>query len=272
MNEKITAIKAELALLKQQFNKKIADAETRLKNLIEQESQFSLFENSHKKQHSIEKTNRSLANTECVILLHGLARSANSMKPIEKRLIAEGYTVINIDYPSREHSIETLAESVISRALERCKNRQINFVTHSMGGILVRQYLSQHTINNLNRVVMLGPPNKGSEVVDKLCNTPGFNFINGDAGMQLGTGEFSIPSKLGCADFNLGIIAGNQSINWILSRLIPDRDDGKVSVTSTKLDGMNDHIEIETTHPFMVRNEKVIEQVVHYLKSGHFKK
>jgi len=90
--------------------------------------------------------------------------------------------------------------------------------------------------------------------------------------MQLGTGEFSIPSNLGNANFDLGVIAGNQSINWILSTLIPDKDDGKVSVASTKLDGMNDHIEMETTHPFMMKNEKVIEQVIHYLKSGSFQK
>jgi len=69
-------------------------------------------------------------------------------------------------------------------------------VTHSLGGILVRQYLSTHTIKNLNRVVMLGPPNGGSEVVDKLANVPGFQFINGDAGMQLGTGELSIEQEV----------------------------------------------------------------------------
>jgi hypothetical protein len=59
-------------------------------------------------------------------------------------------------------------------------------------------------------------------------------------------------------------------VNLILSTLIPDKDDGKVSVASTKLDGMNDHIEMETTHPFMMRNEKVIEQVIFYLQEGKF--
>lgn len=243
MNEKIASLKSELTNLKEQLSKSILDTE--------------------------ELTEPS-ADAEAVILLHGLARSASSMKTIEKSLIAEGYFVININYPSREYSIEELAEQVISKALLSCKNRPINFVTHSMGGILVRQYLSMHSIKNLNKVVMLGPPNKGSEVVDKLCHTPGFSFINGDAGMQLGTGELSVPSKLGSANFNLGVIAGNKSVNWILSTLIPDKDDGKVSVESTKLDGMNDHIEMETTHPFMMRNEHVIEQVIYYLKTGHF--
>jgi hypothetical protein len=270
MNDKITALKVELALLKEQFSKKIAEAETRLKKMIEQENSHYSSENNKSQSYSDDLANY-LPNAECVILLHGLARSSSSMNVIERRLQAQGYFVININYPSRDHSIEELAEKFISQALLKCKDRSVNFVTHSMGGILVRQYLSKHKILNLNKVVMLGPPNNGSEVVDKLCNAPGFSFINGDAGMQLGTGELSIPSKLGDANFDLGVIAGTRSVNLILSTLIPDKDDGKVSVASTKLIGMNDHIEMETTHPFMMRNEKVIEQVICYLREGKFK-
>jgi len=270
MNEKIAALKSELALLKDQFSKKIAEGETRLKNMIEQEELQTFIEGTLEIKAPEKESVDSLADAECVILLHGLARSANSMKAIEKRLLVEGYFVININYPSREYSIEELAEKIISKALLKCESRKINFVTHSMGGILVRQYLSLHKISNLNKVVMLGPPNNGSEVVDKLCNAPGFSFINGNAGMQLGTGELSIPSQLGEANFDLGVIAGTRSVNLILSTLIPDKDDGKVSVASTKIDGMNDHIEMETTHPFMMKNEEVIEQVIHYLKTGSF--
>ncbi len=211
-----------------------------------------------------------MINSEYVILLHGLARSALSMRKIEQRLQAENYTVINVDYPSRSYPIEELAEKVISTALKQCAGSKVSFVTHSMGGILVRQYLSLHHIENLNKVVMLGPPNKGSEVVDKLANVPGFHLINGDAGMQLGTGELSMPNQLGPADFNVGIIAGTQSINLMLSALIPETNDGKVSVSNTKLDGMNDHIEMKTTHPFMTFNSEVIEQVIRYLKTGSF--
>ena len=164
-------------------------------------------------------------------------------------------------------------EATIAPALEQCSpDEGINFVTHSLGGILVRQYLSNHEIPNLKRVVMLGPPNQGSEVVDKMKKFPGFHFINGDAGMQLGTGELSIPNQLGKAEFDVGIVAGTRSINWILSWIIPSTDDGKVSVERTKLEGMNDHIEMKVTHPFMMKNDEVIAQVVHYLKNGTFKR
>ncbi|MFT5815140.1 MAG: hypothetical protein ACI9VT_002911 [Psychroserpens sp.] len=207
---------------------------------------------------------------EYVILLHGLARSAHSMDKMAQRLTEQGYSVLNIDYPSRAYSIEQLAEQTISDALTQCHNMPVSFVTHSMGGILVRQFLSHHSIKNLNKVVMLGPPNKGTEIVDKLSNLPGFHLVNGDAGMQLGTGALSVPNQLGKANFDVGIIAGTQSINLLLSTLIPDADDGKVSVESTKIDGMNDHIEIPTSHVFMMRNDMVITQVISYLKQGKF--
>jgi len=208
---------------------------------------------------------------DCVILLHGLARSDSSMVKMQENLETEGYEVINVDYPSTKHNIEYLADYAITPSLAKCSpGGKIHFVTHSLGGILVRQYLSQHEMSELGRVVMLGPPNQGSEVVDKLGNFPGFYFINGDAGLQLGTGELSVPNQLGRADFDVGIIAGTRSINLILSMLIPDSDDGKVSVERTKLEGMNDHISLPVSHPFIMKDNEVITQVIHYLKHGRF--
>ena len=213
------------------------------------------------------------AHASCVILLHGLARTSSSMDRLEKHLIEEKYHVINLGYPSRDDTIENLANSAINPALVQCSpEKQVNFVTHSLGGILVRQYLSENKIPNLHRVVMLGPPNKGSEVVDKMGNVPGFNFINGKAGMQLSTGANSVPNMLGEAEFDLGIIAGTRSINLILSYLIPGQDDGKVSVENTKLQGMNDHVVMPVTHTFMMNDNNVITQTIYYLKNGKFKK
>ena len=181
--------------------------------------------------------------------------------------------VKNVNYASTRHSIEELAENAISPALADCAAGQvIHFVTHSLGGILVRQFLHRNRIENLGRVVMLGPPNKGSQVVDKLSDFPGFRFVHGDAGLELGTGATSVPNRLGNANFDLGIIAGTRSINLLLSFMIPGADDGKVSVENTKLEGMRDHLEMEVTHTFMMQNKKVIDQVIHYLQSGKFKR
>ena len=186
-------------------------------------------------------------NQEYVILLHGLCRTSRSMAPIEKAFFASGYRVLNVDYPSRTAAIEKLSDDAIGRAVADCQKdggAKIHFVTHSLGGILVRSYLSRHSITNLGRVVMLGPPNQGSEVVDKLGVWWIFKKLNGPAGSELGTSGISTPNQLGPANFCAGVIAGDRSINWINSALIPGSDDGKVSVKRTKLEGMADHIVI----------------------------
>ena len=212
-------------------------------------------------------------NQACVILLHGLARSDRSMQPIADALSAAGYRVVNQDYDSRGAQINQLANQALPAALKRCGSAgRVHVVTHSMGGILLRQYLSTHHIDQLGRVVMLGPPNHGSEAVDRLKNVPGFNLINGVAGSQLGTDPDSVPNTLGAwpADkAQLGIIAGTSTISW-LSFVLPGADDGKVTLKSTKLRGMQDHIALPVTHTFMMGSDEVHQQVLSFLRSGKF--
>lgn len=211
--------------------------------------------------------------SEAVILLHGLARSDASMDQMAEALQAEGYAVLNVDYPSREADIETLAETVIRQALTEepvVSAEKIHFVTHSMGGILVRQFLQTNEIDRLGRVVMLGPPNRGSEVVDNVGDYQLFAAINGPAGRQLGTDSNSIPNRLGPVTFELGVIAGDRSINWINSGMIDGPDDGKVSVASTKVDGMKEHLVLHVTHPYLMKNDQVIEETICFLRTGMF--
>jgi pimeloyl-ACP methyl ester carboxylesterase len=210
---------------------------------------------------------------QCVILLHGLARTSLSMKQLEKALSNEGYVVVNLNYPSTRMSIDELSDTVIDDALKQCRQfdvEQINFVTHSLGGILVRHYTQQRPVPGLKRVVMLGPPNQGSEVVDKLKHVPGFAWWNGPAGLELGTSEEDVPRKLKPVDFELGVIAGKRSVNMFLSLLLPGEDDGKVSVESTRVEGMADFITLPSTHTFMMLNPETIRQTLYFLEHGRF--
>ena len=212
-------------------------------------------------------------NSECVVLLHGLARTEKAMRPLADALNANGYKAVTLGAPSTKAHSEQLAEPAINTALAQGPaGKLINFVSHSMGGIILRQYLSQNSIATMGRVVMLAPPNKGSEVVDTLHKMPGYHWLNGPAGLQLGTGANSVPLRLGPANFKLGVIAGTSTFNPILSLMLPNPDDGKVSVASTTLEGMSDHISMPVTHTFMMRNDDVIKQVLHFLKHGAFLK
>jgi hypothetical protein len=210
---------------------------------------------------------------EEVILLHGLCRTSRSMVKMERALTEAGYKVRNVDYPSHTAQIPKLASDAVGKAVSECQQdgaAKIDFVTHSLGGILVRSYLARHSIPSLGRVVMLAPPNQGSEVVDKLGSLFLFKWINGPAGSELGTDKNSTPNKLGPANFPVGIIAGDRSINWINSLLIPGSDDGKVSVARTKLAGMTDHIVIHATHPFIMQNCEAIRQTIQFLRMRSF--
>jgi len=212
-----------------------------------------------------------VARGDCVVLLHGMARTAASMETLAGAIAEAGFQVSNIGYPSRSHPIEDLAPVAIHSGMAECpKTDKVHFVTHSLGGILVRYFLEHNPLPRLGRVVMLAPPNQGSEVVDNIRDLPGFKLLNGPAGRQLGTDDASIPRQLGPVKFELGVIAGSDTVNPLLSLYLPNPDDGKVSVASTRVEGMNDFIVLPYTHTFMMEAAEVATQTILFLKTGAF--
>lgn len=212
-------------------------------------------------------------HTECIILIHGLVRTSHCMNKAASLLSSYGYQVINLNYPSRKLEIDLLVSQHILPVIEEYKSKgyqKIHFLTHSMGGILLRYYLSKYSLQNLGKTVMLAPPNKGSEIVDKLGHLYLFFLLNGPVGRQLGTNSNSIPMQLKNLDFDTGIITGYKSINPLLSLLIPGRNDGKVAVERAKAKGMKDFLVVPYTHSFIMQRTTVIHQALYFIQNGTF--
>ncbi len=210
---------------------------------------------------------------ETVILLHGLGRTSWSFWRVEQTLRRDGYHVINLTYPSREQSVERLAQEFLAPLIAAQRSApRLHFVTHSLGGILLRCYLRDHAVPNLGRVVMLAPPNAGSELADRLQPTWLYRTVNGPAGQQLGTA--GLPSTLGAwpaGSGELGIIAGEVSLNPFFSAVLPGPNDGKVTVASARLAGMKDFLVVPYSHTWLAWRAPVIESIRAFLHSGHFR-
>jgi pimeloyl-ACP methyl ester carboxylesterase len=210
-------------------------------------------------------------SVEEVVLLHGLARTDRSLRPLERRLSAAGFRVHNLRYPSTELPPKALVEN-LHQQLEACcaSAPRLHFVTHSLGGILVRAYLADHGLANLGRVVMLAPPNRGSEYVDEFGDSALFRAAFGPTGAELGTGPDSLPNRLPAPGFEFGVIAGTRSVNPVSGLVVPGESDGTVSVASTQLPGMADFITVPTSHTFIMQSETVAGYVIEFLRSGRF--
>jgi triacylglycerol lipase len=211
--------------------------------------------------------------SECVILLHGLGRFRQSMRGLEQHLKSLGYSTVNLAYPSTTKSIETIAETHLAAAVQGCEAQRagkIHFVGHSLGGIIVRQYLQRHSVPAGSRLVMLSPPNQGSELVDLLLHIPFYQWVTGPAGQELGTGPDSVVHRLKPVGIEIGVIAGNLSINLVFSAFLEGPDDGTVSVKSTMLPEMRDFLSVPNIHTFIMRDPLVMRQVAHFLKHGKF--
>lgn len=209
---------------------------------------------------------------ETVVVVHGLGRTPASMSVLEYRLEAEGYRVVSFGYPSRSEPMEALVD-LLADEIERCcadEANRVHFVTHSMGGILVRSYLADRPEPHLGRVVMLSPPAGGSEIIDAFEDSPLLRLLVGPAAAELGTDSADISNRFGPVRFSLGVITGDLSFNPVTSWIIPGPDDGKVGVDNARVEGAADFLVLPATHTFIMNRSDVAEATIRFLRYGSF--
>ena len=203
-----------------------------------------------------------------VILLHGIIRSSKSMSRMQKSLNEAGFVPVPFDYPSTQANLDRCSEYLdqVLKSLNGVK--KISFVTHSMGGLVVRNWLRNHKDKRLTRLVMLGTPNKGAEMADKLRNVKLFKLILGPAGQQLVSGDASDIAKLPVPEFEFACIAGARGTAEGYNPIIPGDDDGTVAVSSVMLEGAADSEVFPVLHSFLPLHAAVIKSTQCFLKSG----
>jgi triacylglycerol lipase len=206
-----------------------------------------------------------------VVLLHGLARGHGSMTRMGKALREHGFETFSRTYPSRKHSINYLAGEVAEWIVEHAGDRPVCAVTHSMGGVIVR-HLHDARIH-WQRIVMLAPPNQGSQLAAGLAANPVFRWYYGPAGAELADG-----SHWPAPPAPFAVIAGTRNraltnvTSWTMGRRFPAgvRNDGTVAVHETRLDGMAAFAEVDATHTWIMNERAVQALVVSYLRDGAF--
>ena len=212
---------------------------------------------------------------QLIVLLHGIANPALVMTPIELFLKSEGYETLNIEYPSQSESITRLSKYIHKALTKKASKKydRIHFVCFSLGGLVLRAYLTRTKPSNLGSVVMLGTPNQGTQAADKLKDTWYYKLFFGTAGQELTTDHFSTHENI---DYTLGIIAGNDNslspVNILTDNCLPEPNDGAVSVDGTKIEGMQDHITLNLNHPSLITNKESMQQILNFIEKGKFKR
>lgn len=215
-----------------------------------------------------------------VILLHGLGLNKWSMIRVASTLRKGGYRVLNLTYPSLRRDlagiIDFVHERLVAQGLaEGAADGPLNFVTHSMGGLVARAYINLYH-PNLGRVVMIAPPSSGNEIIDLIAGGVWWGklsrrMIRKSIPTLTTRRSAEMRAMLGdSVDYPLGIIAGTTSRYAMGHYMLPHPNDGVVSVERAKLAGMSELIQLPGSHSLMLFRKSVAQAALHFLQHGRF--
>jgi Putative serine esterase (DUF676) len=189
-------------------------------------------------------------------------RTTLSMYPLKSYLTKQGYEVYSYSYPSPKYTIKRHAMYLNDYIVDLAKKNpgvKINFVTHSLGGIITREAIAQlpeKDLKNIGVLIMLAPPNQGSYLA-KLSTTlfPIITLVIKPLA-QLSSEQTAYVHHVPIPNIKMGIIAG--------------RFDAKVPPSSAILKSNIATVVVNSTHTFIMNNSHTKRLIVSFLKTGGF--
>lgn len=225
---------------------------------------YAFFPDNNKQTNttSISAHANPIQNQEIIVLIHGLMRTSLSMWPLKIYLNKQGYLVYSYSYPSAKYSIQehgVYLHQFIKNLLEKHPGVKINFITHSLGGIITREALSSLSakqLKNIGSLIMLAPPNQGSKLAK--LSTEMFPMLTSPIKplVELSSDQTSYVHHVSVPSIRIGIIAG--------------RYDAKVPPEFARLEGQNEPVIVNSNHTFIMNNAKTRQLIMSFLKKGVF--
>jgi pimeloyl-ACP methyl ester carboxylesterase len=203
-----------------------------------------------------------------VVLLHGIVRSSKAMSRVAERLEADGYLVVPFDYPSTREGLAGSARYLHQVVQSLDGVEAVSFVGHSMGGLVVRKWMADYGDARIGRFVMLGTPNHGAELADRLRGLAIYRLILGAGGQDLVSGDAGEIAKLPIPETSFAVIAGARGDGEGFNPWVAGDDDGVVSLESARLDGAEAYLEVPVLHSFLPFDRRVVDAVSLYMRTG----
>lgn len=203
-----------------------------------------------------------------VVLLHGLWRGWRAMQPLARALAGEGFSTLNVPYPSGRMPISRLVARIRGQVERIASEQPVHFITHSLGGILLRSLIADQVPWQTGRIVMLAPPNCGSEIVDWSRKHPLLRRALGPAGRELGSD--GVPAKLPPLPpgTEAAVIMGRRCSIPLFGKLLGPENDGIVSAANGHIDGLRGFSVIDADHTFIQMHPEAIRRSLHFLSTG----
>jgi pimeloyl-ACP methyl ester carboxylesterase len=210
----------------------------------------------------------------CVVLVHGFMRQGWNMRYLAKELTRRGYVTFAPSLPTTFRDVRTCADALArylgARDLESAEGRVVHFAAHSMGGLVVRDYLSRRVVRGLGRVVLMGTPNRGTRHGNRAMRiAPRLKRVFRSL-PDLSEPGPEIAPPLNDPAPEVGIIAGTRP-DPVRKLLLPGDNDGLVTLESARGVEAKDEILIPCPHEWIHWRLDTVKAIVSFLETGKFR-